>query len=77
MQNTCNSANDLIIVIQCNGFVSVVRNAFFFYIGHLGVFFFASNGIGLIRGPIYICVYVNAGIYTYLPEFFHQIKMKQ
>ena len=76
MQNTCNQANDLIIVIQCNGFVSVVRNAFFLHWA-FGVFFFGSNGIGLIRGPTYIYVYVNACMYTYLPEFFHQMKMKQ
>ena len=42
MQHTCNQAKDLIIVTQCNGFVPVVRNAFF----SLGIcFFLAINGI--------------------------------
>ena len=75
MQNTCNQANDLIIVIQCNGFVSVVRNAFFLHWA-FGFFFFGSNGIWAYTGPR-IHMYVNACMYTYLPEFFHQMKMKQ
>ena len=68
MQNTCNQANDLIIVIQCNGFVPVVRNAFF----SLGIcFFLAINGIWADTWPyIYICickcmyVYVSAGVFS-------------
>ena len=70
MQHTCNQANDLIIVIQCNGFVSVVRNAFF----TLGIwgFFLPATVFGLIRGPtyIYICickcmyVYISAGVFS-------------
>ena len=76
MQNTCNQANDLIIVIQCNGFVSVVRNAFFLHWAFV-FFFWPATAFGLIRGPTYIYVYVNACMYTYLPDFFHRLKMKQ
>ena len=76
MQHTCNQANDLIIVIQCNGFVSVVRNAFFLRWA-FGGFFGHQQYFGLLRGPTYIYVYVNACMYTYLPEFFHRMKMKQ
>ena len=51
---------------------------FFFTLGIWGVFFLAINGIFADTWPyIYIYVYVNACMYTYLPEFFHQIKMKQ
>ena len=77
MQNTCNQANDLIIVIQCNGFVSVVRNAFFLHWAFGFCFFLPATVFGLIRGPTYIYVYVNACMYTYILEFFHQMKMKQ
>ena len=69
MQNTCNQANDLIIVIQCNGFVSVVRNAFFLHWAF--GFFLAINGIWADTWPyIYICickcmyVYVSTGVFS-------------
>jgi hypothetical protein len=75
MQHTCNQANDLIIVIQCNGFVSVVRNAFFLPWA-FGLFFFfflpaTVFGIWADTWPyIYICickcmyVYVSTGVFS-------------
>ena len=79
MHNTCNQANDLIIVIQCNGFVPVVRNAFFLHwaFGLWFFFFWQQQYLGLY-GPSYTYMYVNACMFTNnILEFFHQMKMKQ